>query len=134
MGAVSISGGVAVAGGLVAAATGGGGVEGGGNGANDVYQSRDPKTKDVQYVGITNDLARRAAEHLRSKGIRIEKILGDLARSDARAVEQALIEIHGLGKNGGSLLNKINSISNANPEYADLLRRGYELLSSIGYK
>ena len=37
----------------------------------------------------------------------------NLSRSDARAVEQALIEIHGLQKNGGTLMN--------------------ELLKSIGY-
>lgn len=57
----------------------------------------------------------------------------DLSRADARAVEQALIEIHGLGKDGGTLLNRINSISSSNPEYADLLSRGYELLKTIGY-
>lgn len=56
-----------------------------------------------------------------------------LTRSDARAVEQALIEIHGLGKNGGTLLNKINSISSTNSAYASQLQRGYELLKSIGY-
>ena len=53
---------------------------------------------------------------------------------DARAVEQALIEIHKLGRNGGTLLNKINSIARTNPAYADQLRRGYELLESIGYR
>jgi hypothetical protein len=60
--------------------------------------------------------------------------MGGLSRSDARAVEQALIEIHGLGKNGGTLLNHINSIASSNPAYADQLRRGYELLRTIGYK
>ena len=87
----------------------------------------------TQYVGITNNLARRSAEHLASKGIKIEPLLQGLSRNDARAVEQALIEIHGLGKNGGTLLNKINSISPANPTYGAQLQRGYELLKSIGY-
>ena len=64
----------------------------------------------TQYVGITNNIARRQAEHLASKGIEIEPLMKNLSRSDARAVEQALIEIHGLGKNGGTLINKINSI------------------------
>ena len=32
------------------------------------------------------------------------------SRDDARAVKQVLIEYNELGKNGGSLLNKINSI------------------------
>lgn len=58
----------------------------------------------------------------------------DLSRSDSRAVEQALIEAHGLGKNGGTLMNKINSISKTNPNYAKQLQRGHELLQSIGYK
>ena len=87
----------------------------------------------VDYAGITNNLARRAAEQLSSKGIRIQKLMGGLSRSDARAVEQALIEIHGLGKNGGTLLNKINSISPKNPVYGQQLQRGYDLLKSIGY-
>jgi len=87
----------------------------------------------VNYVGITNNLARRAAEQLASKGIKIEALIEGLSRYDARAVEQALIEIHGLGKNGGSLLNKINSIAKSNPIYAAALKRGLELLESIGY-
>jgi hypothetical protein len=87
----------------------------------------------TQYVGITNNLARRSAEHLASKGINIQPLMQGLSRADARAVEQALIEIHGLSKNGGSLLNRINSISPTNPAYGSQLQRGYELLKSIGY-
>jgi hypothetical protein len=87
----------------------------------------------IQYVGITNNLARRAAQHLASKGIQIEPLMKNLSRADARAVEQALIEINKLGKNGGSLLNKINSISQKNPKYAKSLQKGYDLLKSIGY-
>ena len=101
-------------------------------GKNSVYRSIDA-AGEVQYVGITNNLARRAAEHLRTKGIQIEKLLGGLSRSDAKAVEQVLIEIHKLGKNGGTLLNKINSISAKNPDYAKQLRRGLKLLEKIGY-
>ena len=74
--------------------------------ANVVYRSIG-LSGDVQYVGITNSLARRAAEHLTSSGFKIEKLLGGLSRSDARAVEQALIEIHGIGRNGGTLLNRL---------------------------
>lgn len=85
-------------------------------------------------MGITNNFARRQAEHLARKGIGIEPLMKNLSRSDARSVEQALIEIHSLGKNGGTLLNKINSISPKNPVYAKSLKRGYELLKSIGYK
>jgi hypothetical protein len=101
-------------------------------GANVVYRSVNA-AGEVQYVGITNNLARRAAEQLSSKGIQIEKLMGGLSRADARAVEQALIETHGLGRNGGTLLNQINSISPLSPAYRDQLARGYELLQSIGY-
>lgn len=59
--------------------------------------------------------------------------MGGLSRTDARAVEQALIEINGLGRNGATLLNRINSIATSNPAYTDQLRRGYELLQTIGY-
>jgi RHS repeat-associated protein len=100
---------------------------------NAVYISKDAKGV-VQYVGITNDVARRAAEHMASKGIQIRELMGGLSRTDARAVEQTLIEINGLGKNSGSLMNKINSIAKSNSKYADALKRGYELLKTAGYK
>lgn len=100
-------------------------------GSNVVYVSVEAGV--TKYVGITNNLARRAAEHLTAKGIRIEPLMQGLSRTDARAVEQALIEIHGLGKNGGTLLNKINSIAITNPSYGAQLQRGYDLLKSIGY-
>ncbi len=87
----------------------------------------------MQYVGITDDLARRSAEQLRQKGIPIRRFMENLSRDDARAVEQALIEIHGLSKNGGTLMNRINSVARSNPKYAEALRRGLELLESIGY-
>jgi filamentous hemagglutinin len=48
-----------------------------------------------------------------------------------RAVEQALIKSHGLSKNGGTLINKINSISVNNPIYRNSINRGMELLQSI---
>lgn len=101
-------------------------------GDNLVYLSKNADGV-TQYVGITNNIARKQAEHLASKGIEIEPLMKNLSRSDARAVEQALIEIHGLGKNGGTLINKINSTGKTNPQYAKSLERGYELLKSIGY-
>lgn len=88
---------------------------------------------EVIYVGITNDIVRRAQEHLRTKGIEITKFLSGLSAYDARAVEHVLIEIHGLGKNGGTLLNEINSIAKKNPICADALKRGKEILEKIGY-
>ncbi len=98
-----------------------------------VYRSLDA-AGNVQYTGITNNLARRAAEHLRQKGIEIEPLLTGLSRNDARAVEQVLIEIHGLQKQGGTLLNRINSIAKSRPEYAQQLQKGHDLLKSIGYE
>ncbi|MBV8226260.1 MAG: hypothetical protein JO232_13840 [Verrucomicrobia bacterium] len=69
------------------------------------------------------------------KGIEIRAVPGlqNLSRADARAVEQVLIETYGLGKNGGTLLNKINSISPNNPAYVDALKRGLEILRQAGY-
>lgn len=72
------------------------------------------------------------------KGIVIEGIPGlqNLSRSDARAVEQTLIDYYGLGRNGGGLINKINSISSVkNPtKYEQGLIRGAELLKKVKYE
>jgi filamentous hemagglutinin len=89
----------------------------------------------TKYVGITDNLPARAAAHLSQKGIAIREIPGltGLARQDARAVEQVLIETHGLGKNGGTLLNKINSISQQNPIYGGSISLGQQLLQDAGY-
>ena len=89
----------------------------------------------IVYVGITDDLAARAATHLRQKGIIIKEIYGltKELRSDARAVEQVLIEAIKLRKNGGSLLNQINSIGQNNPIYSEAKERGMELLRSVNF-
>ncbi|WP_244136306.1 filamentous hemagglutinin N-terminal domain-containing protein [Burkholderia sp. BCC0405] len=89
----------------------------------------------IQYVGITDNIDARAAAHMSQKGISIDAIPGleNISRADARAVEQVLIEYNGLGKNGGALLNKINSISTSNPIYANSLSRGMGILESVGY-
>jgi hypothetical protein len=80
-------------------------------------------------VGITNNLARRAAEH----GETLTEVASGLTRTQARGVEQALIEQHGLASNGGTLLNKINSIARSNPVYNEAVQFGKELLGAIGY-
>jgi RHS repeat-associated protein len=99
-----------------------------------VYRSLD-EAANVNYVGLTSNLERRAAEQLRGKGISIEGIpgLGHLSSADARAVEQVLIETVGLGKNGGTLLNRINSIAKSNPIYSQAIDRGKEILSIVGF-
>ncbi len=103
-------------------------------GATTVYQSVAADGA-VQYVGITDNLEARAAAHLAEKGISIEPIEGltNIAREDARAVEQVLIERYGLGRNGGTLLNKINSIAQSNPIYQAATARGAVILKSLGY-
>lgn len=83
-----------------------------------VYRSTpDPRTGEIVYVGITQNFAPRAASHLRTKGIEIEEIgsLGNLTRDDARGVEQTLIAFYGLGRNGGTLMNRINSVAPTDP-------------------
>jgi hypothetical protein len=99
-----------------------------------VYRALDAGKQTV-YVGVTNDFARRGAEHLRTTGIRIESIPGldNLTRIQARGVEQALINLHGLAKNGGTLLNKINSIATHNPVYQSAVQFGKEMLKSVNY-
>jgi len=89
----------------------------------------------VQYVGITNNMAARAAAHWREKSITIVRIPGIplLTRANAKAVEQVLIEAHGRQAIGGTLMNKINSIAATNPVYAESLTRGMEILMKAGY-
>ena len=92
----------------------------------------------TRYVGITDDVWRRGLEHQRLNNINIKEIRGlsGLSRADARAAEQALIHYHGLGKNGGTLVNRINSISpTRNPTAYELsLKRGFDILREVGYK
>src|SRR5579864_4102910 len=59
------------------------------------------------YVGITNNIARRGLEH----GATLERVATGLTRAQARGVEQVLIEHYGFASKGGSLRNRINSIS-----------------------
>ena len=99
---------------------------------NTVYVAR--AGEKVIYAGITNKFARRAIEQLAKRGITIEKLMEGLSRADARNVEEALIVIEKLEKNGGSLINKVHSISAKNPDYAARLQRGLELLETVGYK
>ncbi len=100
-----------------------------------VYRSFNEATGETNYVGITNSVPRRFREHLRDKNIRIEPIAGleNLPKNDARFVEQALIELHELGKNGGTLINRINSIGEKNPIKAEAVRKGLEILKAIEY-
>jgi hypothetical protein len=97
-------------------------------GTNAVYEGFNELGQ--RYVGITNNLSRRFAEHSRD-GITIRGIPGldQLSRIDARAVEQVLIEHYGFN----NLLNKINSISPLNPIYQIAIIEGQIILETIGY-
>jgi RHS repeat-associated protein len=100
-----------------------------------VYQSIGANGK-FNYMSISNDMIRRNAQHIAGgRPIVGQAIrgLGNLSRLDAKAVEQVLISGHGLGKNGGQLLNIINSIARTNPQYSQLLQRGYDLLRRSDY-
>ncbi len=86
-------------------------------GTNVVYQGFD-KAGVVRYVGITErQAAVRFGEHISSGTakslLRYEVVPGatNLTRTGARVWEQGLINQYGLGKNGGLLFNRINSIS-----------------------
>lgn len=83
---------------------------------NKVYRAVDA-AGNVKYVGITSrEIAQREAEHKVKdafKGLTFEPVPGatGLSRLDARIWEQTLVNQYGLGKNGGQLLNQINSIA-----------------------
>lgn len=100
-----------------------------------VYVGKDAQGV-IRYIGQSVNVARRAGEHARNMPhIRIEAVHGleRLTRAQARSVEQVLIEYYGLGKNGGQLINKINSIAKTNPAYGNAMREGVRILRKIGY-
>jgi hypothetical protein len=109
-------------------------------GSTTVYRAVD-EAGNTNYVGITDDFARRSEEQAR-KGLRIREMDGlkGIDRADARAVEQVLIERYGIFKNrsgqvvneGGTLLNKMNSISPSNSIYKDAIDRGHMILRYTG--
>lgn len=89
-------------------------------GTNSVYQGVD-KAGIVRYIGITErETSVRFAEHLNSGTAnsllqyRVVNGATGLGRTQARVWEQTLINQYGLQRNGGVLLNKINSIA---PKY-----------------
>ena len=70
------------------------------------------------YVGITNNYSRRAAEHLAKSGRRITPLVTSVSKESARIIEQSVIEHVGRECVGtGTLVNIRNSISPSNPLY-----------------
>ena len=81
---------------------------------------------------MTNNLTRRAQEHINSRSMKIREVMGGLTREQARGVEQVLIEAQGLKRNGGDLVNRINSISPNAENYERLKSEGLRLLREAG--
>ncbi len=77
------------------------------------------------YVGITNDLARRGAQH-GSRFVLDELTESPLTRGEARAIEQAII-----GRNA-QFENVINSISPSHPYYYEAVQWGEDWLTQRG--
>ncbi|AWG26262.1 hypothetical protein [Flavobacterium kingsejongi] len=83
-----------------------------------MYQGIDA-AGNVKYVGITSRIpALRFAEHLGSVGTGKENLIyrvidgaKDLSKEQAKVLEQTLINQYGIQKNGGQLINNMNSIS-----------------------
>ena len=109
-----------------------GGIIGGVYGAmsakvHSVYISKSNGT--INYVGRTNNIARRTAEHaLNGKGVVPQEVVNKLSLRQARGLEQALIEKYGMIKNGGTLINKINSIASSNPIYEKAVKWGFNFI------
>ena len=83
----------------------------------------------VKYVGISYDVAKRAAQHTLDKrgfGDIITITENQVTRNQARAIEQAIIN------NFENLENKINSISPRRDWYDEAVRWGENWLKSIG--
>lgn len=64
--------------------------------------------------------------------MKIREVIGGLTKDEARGVEQVLIEARGLKKNGGDLVNKINSISPKAENYERLKAEGLRILREAG--
>jgi hypothetical protein len=71
-------------------------------------------------------------EHAARRALDIRPILQGLSRADARSVEQVLIETYKLQRQGGTLLNVINSIAKTKSIYAQSIARGLQILADSG--
>ena len=79
------------------------------------------KDQEWIYTGLRREVA-QAFPSLHT-AVAVPKLLR-LSRADAKAVEQALIYLHGLKRNGGNLENAINSIGRFNPSHNESVSRG----------
>lgn len=79
------------------------------------------------YVGITNDILRRQTEHGDRFDYLREITDQPITRRQARAIEQAMIELN------SQFSNKINSISSSRDWYADAITWAKKWLKDHGY-
>lgn len=97
-----------------------------------VYVGRGPDGSG--YVGITNDFARRSAEHRVAGREFVPRELegaGALTRGEARAIEQACI-VRGRDTRTNPSHNKINSIDPKHPYYDDAVAFGSSRIQRQG--
>ena len=89
----------------------------------------------VNYVGRTNNIARRTAEHANAgRGVVPQEVAKRLTLKQARGLEQALINNYKMIKHGGTLINKINSIAASNPIYTEAVAWGNRyMLRHLGW-
>ena len=89
----------------------------------------------VNYVGRTNNIVRRTLEHANAgRGIVPKEVAKKLTLKQARGLEQALINKYGMIKNGGTLINKINSIAASNPIYTEAVAWGTRYILTHWWK
>ncbi|MAS55052.1 MAG: hypothetical protein CMJ44_10605 [Pimelobacter sp.] len=91
--------------------------------------------KGTDYVGITKSFSTREAQHLRAgRTFTPTPIQGasNLSYGEARAIEQACIELGGLATRGGALQNRINSISPTLSYQPQAVAFGQALLQKVG--
>src|SRR6185437_5435076 len=74
--------------------------------------SRDPEVRFSEHANSGTDRANLQYSTMPGSG--------NLTETQQRLYEQSLINQYGLQKNGGQLVNKINSISNSSPLYSSV--------------
>lgn len=91
--------------------------------------------KGTDYVGITKNFDVRLAQHATAGRTFTPSVIPGaegLSLGEARAIEQACIQLGGLMTRGGSLQNRINSIDPSHAYTAAAVAFGYARLKEIG--
>lgn len=96
-----------------------------------VYVGRS-QTGSISYVGITNNISRRQAQHGGRFTIGPVQGASGLSRGACRAVEEALMKRLRLTASGGVLQNKNHSISPQSDDYDEAVEYGESLL--VGFR